>query len=147
MGFDENLKWQIADIVRSDMYTYETFSYLFKYFFKTFRLEEAKYVLENGIVTMEQFKDLFDNYLMNDNRKVLPPEDENGNRLWMVTTSDNYDLNNPSHQLIEGSSYTIPDPDNTENFLYWYNHSDNKHYQPGEVIEVDSSIYLEAIYE
>ena len=36
---------------------------------------------------------------------------------------------------------------NEENFLYWYNHSDNKYYNPGDEIEVDSSMYLEAIYE
>jgi len=147
MGFGENLVWQIKDVVRSDMYTFEEFPFVFKYFFKTFRLQEAKYVLVNNIVSMDEFQYLFNMYLMNDERKVTPPKDISNNRLWMVTTSDDTDPDDISHRMVEGSSYTIPTPNNTEGFLYWYNHSDNKHYQPGEVIEVDSSIYLEAIYE
>ena len=147
MGFGENLKWQITDIVRSDMFTYQDFPYLFKYIYKTFRLQEIKYLLANNLVTMDEFQYLFNMYLMNDERRVSPPMDNLNNRLWMVTTSDDVDPNNTSHRLIEGSSYTIPTPQNSNGFLYWYNHSDNKHYQPGDIIEVDSSIYLEAIYE
>jgi hypothetical protein len=147
MGFDEQLKWQNTEIVRSDMYTYDNFTYLDKYLFKCFRLEETKYLVDTGLVTLSEFADLFQNYLMNNNRKLPPIKNELGNRMWMVTTSDNTDLCNRDYLLEEGSTYMIPNPENEENFLYWYNHSDNKNYNPGEEIEVDSSMYLEAIYE
>ena len=147
MGFDANLKWQNTEIVRSDMFTYDDFSYLDKYIYKTFRLEETKYLLNTGLVTQEEFNDLFYNYLMNNDKKVLPPTDINGNRLWMVTTSDDTNLMDTSHQYIEGSSYVVPNPVNSTNFIHWYNHSDNKLYNPGDILEVDSGIYLEAIYQ
>jgi hypothetical protein len=84
---------------------------------------------------------------MNNDKKVLPPTDINGNRLWMVTTSDDTNLMDPSHQYIEGSSYVVPNPVNSTNFIHWYNQSDNKIYNPGDILEVDSGIYLEAIYQ
>ena len=147
MGFDENLKWQNTEIVRSDMYTYDNFTYLDKYLFKSFRLEETKYLIETGLVTPEEFEDLFNNYLMDNDKKVIPPRDGEGHYLWMVTTSDDENPNDTVHQMVEGSTYIVPTPNNEENFLYWYNHSDNKTYSPGDEIEVDSSMYLEAIYE
>ncbi len=146
MGFGENLKWQNTEIVRSDMYTYEDFQYLEKYLFKVFRLEETKYLVETGLVTPEEFEDLYNNYLMDNDKKVIPPRNEENQYLWMVATSDDEDPSDTVHQMIEGSIYTVPTPINEENFLHWYNHSDNKYYQPGDEIEVDSSMYLEAIY-
>ena len=147
MDFDENLKWQNTDIVRSDMYTYDDFLYLDKYIYKVFRLEETKYLVNTGLVTPAEFEDLFTNYLMNNNKKVSPPTNSDGQRLWMVTTSDDTNLSSTTHQRVEGSEYTVPTPSNTHNFKYWYNHSDNKVYHPGDRIEVDSSMYLEAIYK
>ncbi len=146
MGFDANMKWQNTEIVRSDMYTYDDFQNIDKYLFKVFRLEETKYLVNSGLVTQEQFDDLYNNYLMNNNKKVIPPRNDDGQYLWMVATSDDENPSDPAHQMVEGSIYTVPTPNNGDNFLHWYNHSDNKYYQPGDEIEVDSSIYLEAIY-
>ena len=146
MGFGENLKWQKTEEVRSDMFKYEDMPYMEKYLFKVFRLEETKYLLNTGLVTQEQFNDLYNNYLLDNNKKVIPPKDNNGKYLWMVTTSDDNNPSDTSHQMEEDSEYVVPTPNNTENFKYWYNHSDNKQYQPGDVIKVDSSMYLEAIY-
>ena len=147
MDFGDNLKWQNTEIVRSDMYTYDDFLYLDKYIYKVFRLEETKYLVNTGLVTVDQFNNLFTNYLMNNDKKVIPPQNENGDYLWMVVTSDDIDPSDTIHQLVEGSTYVVPEPTDTNNFLYWYNHSDNKTYSPGDTLEVDSSMYLEAIYE
>lgn len=147
MGFGENLKWQKTEEVRSDMFKYEDMPYMEKYLFKVFRLEETKYLLNTGLVTQEQFNDLYNNYLLDNNKKVIPPKDSNGKYLWIVTTSDDNNPSNTSHQMVEDSEYTVPTPKNKNKFKYWYNHSDNKHYQPGDKIIVDSSMYLEAIYE
>lgn len=147
MDFDDNLKWQNTEVVRNDMYTYDDFLYLDKYLYKVFRLEETKYLVNSGLVSVEQFDDLFSNYLMNNDKKVNPPTNGSGETLWMVTTSDDEDPTDTIHQRVEGSKYMVPTPEEQDNFLYWYNHSDNKTYSPGDIIEVDSSMYLEAIYE
>ena len=129
------------------MFKYEDMPYMEKYLFKVFRLEETKYLLNTGLVTQEQFNDLYNNYLLDNNKKVIPPKDNNGKYLWMVTTSDDNNPNSTTHQMVEDSVYTVPTPKDTNKFKYWYNHSDNKYYSPGDVIPVDSSMYLEAIYE
>lgn len=51
------------------------------------------------------------------------------------------------YYYVEGSEYIVPMPKESDNFLYWYNHSDNKIYNPSDIIEVDSGMYLEAFYE
>ena len=147
MDFGNNLKWKNTDVVRSDMFTYDDFTYLDKYLFKVFRLEETKYLLNTGLVTQEQFNDLYNNYLMDNDKKVIPPKNDEGKYLWMVTTSDDNNPDDISHQMVEDSTYIVPTPNNNNNFKYWYNHSDNKTYQPGDTIIVDSSMYLEAIYD
>ena len=147
MDFGENLKWLNTEEVRRDMFTYDDLPNMDYYLFKVFRLEETKYLLNKGLVSQDEFNDLYQNYLLNNDKKVKPPTDNNGKYLWMVTTSDDDNPTNTSHQLVEGSNYEVPTPEKTKNFLYWYNHSDNKTYQPGDIIKVDSSMYLEAIYK
>ncbi len=147
MEFGENLKWKNTEIVRSDMYTYENFQYLPKYIYKAFRLEETKYLVETGMVSPEQFTYLFNDFLINNEKMLMPPTNRNGTRMWMVTTSDDTDLSNESYQLEEGSIYTVPTPNNQEGFVNWYNSSDNKYYSPGDTIEVYGGMHLTAIYE
>lgn len=147
MDFGENLKWQNTEIVRSDMYTYNDFTYLPKYIYKAFRLEETKYLVNSGLVSPDEFDFLFSLFLTDDNKMIKPPVNNNGTRLWMVTTSDDSDLSNTNHQLEEGTIYTVPTPNNEEGFVNWYNSSDNKYYNPGDTIEVYGGMHLTAIYE
>ena len=147
MDFGENLKWQNTEIVRSDMYTYNDFTYLPKYIYKAFRLEETKYLVNSGLVSPDEFTFLFSLFLTDDNKMIKPPANNNGTRLWMVTTSDDSDLSNTNHQLEEGTIYTVPTPNNEEGFVNWYNSSDNKYYNPGDTIEVYGGMHLTAIYE
>ena len=147
MEFDENLKWKNTEEVRSDMYTYNDFNYLPKYIYKVFRLEETKYLVKNGLVSLDELKYLFNSYLTDDNKMVKPPTNSNGTRLWMVTTSDDTDLSNTRYQLEEGSIYVVPTPKKTEGFKKWYNSSDNKYYSPGDKIEVYGGMHLTAIYK
>lgn len=147
MDFGENLKWKNTEIVRSDMYTYDDFSYLPRYIYKAFRLEETKYLVNTGLVTPEQFTYLFNQYLTDNDKMLHPPTNSHGTRLWMVTTSDDTDLSNTRYQLEEGSIYTVPTPANEEGFVHWYNSSDNKYYSPGDTIEVYGGMHLTAIYE
>lgn len=149
-GFGENLKW-VNYPPSESLLSYEDmisqFGYVDKYLFKAFKMEDINYGLTNGVISVDDLNDLFSNYLMNNDRKVEPDKDDTGIRLWMVTTSDDNNPSKKSHQLEEGSTYKVPEPENQEGFKYWYNHSDNKYYNPGDLIEVDSSMYLEAIYE
>ena len=110
------------------------------------KLEDFGYAVEQGYITQEALASIVNTYMRHDEYKVMPPKDEFGNYLWMVTTSDDINPSDPTHQIVEGTYYLVPTPNNEENFLYWYNHSDNKVYYPGDEIEVDSSMYLEAIY-
>ena len=98
MDFGKNLKWKNTGVVRSDMYTYNDFTYLPKYIYKAFRLEETKYLVNSGLVTKDEFAYLFNKFLT-DNDKMLIPPTNNGTRLWMVTTSDDTDLSNAKYQL------------------------------------------------
>ena len=147
MDFGENLKWQNTEIVRSDMYTYNDFTYLPRYIYKAFRLEETKYLVNSGLVSPDEFTYLFTQYLTDENKMLMPPTNNNETRLWMVTTSDDTDLSNTTHQLEEGTIYTVPTPNNEEGFINWYNSSDNKYYNPGDTIEVYGGMHLTAIYE
>ncbi len=147
MDFGENLKWQNTEIVRSDMYTYDDFTYLPRYIYKAFRLEETKYLVNSGLVSPDEFTYLFTQYLTDGNKMLMPPTNNNETRLWMVTTSDDTDLSNTTHQLEEGTIYTVPTPNNEEGFVNWYNSSDNKYYNPGDTIEVYGGMHLTAVYE
>ncbi len=147
MDFGQNLKWKNTKVVRSDMYTYKDFNYLPRYIYKAFRLEETKYLVNNNLVSLEQLKYLFNNYLTNNDKLLIPPTNSSGKRLWMVTTSDDSDLSNKKYQLEEGSIYVVPEPKKKDKFVNWYNHSDNKYYNPGDKIEVYSGMHLTAIYE
>ena len=149
-GFGENMKW-IKYPSSNELLSYEElirkFGYVDKYLYKAFKMEDINYGLTNGLISVNDLNDLFNNYLMNNDRKVEPYKDNDGVRLWMVTTSDDSDPDDASHQMRESSVYVVPAPNNSNGFKYWYNHSDNKYYNPGDMIEVDSSMYLEAIYE
>ena len=148
-GFTDRMIWA-SQTPEDRLLSYEelinTFGYVDKYLYKTLKLADFKYAVEEGFITQAELIEIINKFMMNDNYRYIPPKDEFGNYLWMVTTSDDENINSLLHQMVEGETFIVPTPKNEENFAYWYNHSDNKHYQPGDEIEVDSSMYLEAIY-
>lgn len=149
-GFDNNMKW-VNYTPEDKKMSYEevlnTFGYVDKYLYKAMKIEDFGYAIEQGYITQEALTSIINTYMRQDGYKVIPPKNSYGQYLWMVTTSDMDDPSNSIHQIVDGSEYEIPTPENEEGFKYWYNHSDNKYYNPGDVIVVDSSMYLEAIYE
>ena len=149
-GFTEDLKWK-EQTPEDKLLSYEelikTYGYVDKYLYKTLKLADFKYAVEKGYLTQSTLQDIITKFMINANYRVTPPKDIFGHYLWMVTTSDTDNPCDTKYQMIEGSTYTVPTPEKEEGFLYWYNHSDNKTYNPGDEIEVDSSMYLEAIYE
>lgn len=149
-GFDSNMKW-INYTPEDKKMSYEdvlnTFGYVDKYLYKAMKIEDFAYAIEQGYITQEALESIINIYMRQDGYKVVPPKNSSDQYLWMVTTSDDQDPTDTIHQYVEGSEYIVPTPEEQDNFLYWYNHSDNKTYSPGDSIEVDSSMYLEAIYE
>lgn len=148
--FDNDLKW-VNYTPEDKKMSYEevlnTFGYVDKYLYKAMKIEDFKYAIEQGFITQEALESIIKTYMRQDGYKVIPPKDNNGKYLWIVATSDDNDPSDISHQMVEDSEYIVPEPKDNKNFKYWYNHSDNKQYQPGDKIIVDSSMYLEAIYE
>jgi hypothetical protein len=148
-GFDRNMKW-VNYTPEDKKMSYEdvlnTFGYVDRYLYKAMKIEDFGYAIEQGYITQEALENIINKYMRQDGFKVIPPKNSFGQYLWMVTTSDMDDPSALLHQVVEGSVYIVPTPENEDGFMYWYNHSDNKYYNPGDVIVVDSSMYLQAIY-
>ena len=149
-SFDNNIKWtnERNNIINKDnaLFNYKDFKIIPYYLFKGVRAEEVRLFTNMGYASKSQLMEYLGSILLNSEKVIMPITDKDGNRLWMVTTSDDNDPSITSHQLVEGSEFIVPTPENTNNFVNWYNHSDNKYYNPGDTIIVDSSMYLEAIY-
>ena len=148
-GFDSNMKW-MYQTPEEEMISYEEmismFGYVDKYLYKTLKLYDFKYAVEQGYISQEELMSIIEEFMMNTDYRLEVPVSVSGKYLWMVTTSDSSDPTNKGLLLEDGSIYVAPTPDNEEGFLYWYNSSDNKYYSPGDEIVVDSSMYLQAIY-
>lgn len=125
-----------------DLFYYKDWDHLFlNHIFKGFRMEEAKYLYNKGELDIDIFAYFLNNF-MKDTIKL-----ENKN-IWMVTTSDDLENNNKGSFYKEGSFYKVEEPNKKNGkFIGWYNTSDNKYYQPNDLIEVNYGMYLEAVWE
>ena len=146
-GFNRNVTWKTKKYNNNQLYSYDELSYLPNYLFKGFRAEEAKTF--ESYLDKDGFKEVMTNIILNPNRIELPKTNLLGKRMWMVTTSnDNVNVINKNKFLKEeGSNYKIPTPKNSKGFVNWYNSADGKYYNPGDIITVETGIYLEAIYK
>ena len=151
-GFDKNITWgSNRNIVISNpnnLYTYEELDILPYYMFKGLRAEEGKYLSNYGLS-----REIFISYLkanqLNSNMLMEPDKDILGNRIWMVTNSDNMitEENKKDYLVKEGSYYILPDPINKKDFLYWYNTSEGKVYNVGDEVRIWHGTYFKAIYK
>lgn len=151
-GFSKNITWSsnrnmiISD--KNNLYTYQDLDILPYYMFKGLRAEEGKYLINYGIS-----KELFRSYLsanqLNKNMLLEPDTDIFGNRVWMVSNSDDIvsEINKENYLMKEGSYYTLPSPINSKGFLYWYNTGDGKRYNIGDNVQIWHGTYFEAVYE
>jgi len=145
-GFNNDLTWKTKKYSQAELYSYNELSYLPYYLFKGFRAEEAK-AFEN-VLDKEAFKDVMTKIILSPNRLTKPNTNLLGNRMWMVTTSDDkLNLVNEFKYLKEeGSKYKIPYPRESSKFKNWYNTADGKSYNPGDLIEVNTGTHLIAVY-
>ena len=148
-GFDKNITWgEVRKNLIDNSYTYQDLSILPYYLYKGLRASEAKNLVNYGL-TLEVFK----NYLLLNqlNENILKEVDTNslGKRIWMVTTSDDIVSEDNIEEFLyeENSLYELPFPKDVNNFLYWYNTSDNNNYMPGDKLNVYHGTHFEAIYK
>ena len=146
--FNDDLTWgsDREEYLRTnDFIPYEYLKdYFPKYLYDGIRMHEAKHLINQGIISVEEYVARFSQ--MN----FYPiPTDEFGNNKWMVTTSLDIELNRKGEYYREGSYYHLPKPKTYFNkeFLGWYNTADNKFYQEGDRVLVSYGMYFEAIYK
>lgn len=151
--FDDDLKWgyerqQYA--LSHNLYTpYSKITYMPHYMYKGFRGEVQGVMDYYGYTTVEQYKYVLFELLMNKNMILEIERSINNKRLFMVTTSDDIvnEFNKNNYKYEEGSTYLVRYPKNRKNFKYYYNSSTNEYLYPNDKIIVDMPTHLIAIYE
>lgn len=142
--FDDNIKWVNRDYSQLDLYSYSLFSDIMPYYlFKGLRVEEGKVL--SKYLDLNTFKTYLLQNQLNDDMLLKPYVNLLGNRVWMVTTSDD-DVTNGDYLLEEGTYYNLKEPKNKNEFKYWLNTSDNKIYFPNDKVEVVHGMHFIAIY-
>lgn len=152
-GFTDNITWpESRDEYMSsgDLYSYgQLSSALPHYMYVGLRAGEAKYLVNNGYLSLDLLLYYFKTNQTNPSMLKLPISNNLGN-LWMVTTSDDVvtNFNRSNYLMLEGSVYTLRNPKSVNNktFVGWYNTGDNKYYLPGDEVKVNHGMYFEAIW-
>ncbi len=144
--FGNNINWVYRNYSKLDLYDYSLFSDIMPYYmFKGLRVEEGK-VLEN-LIDLNTFRYYLISNQLNDSMLNKPSVNDSGNRVWMVTTSDDKVNNYTDYLYEEGSYYTLKEPINNNGFKYWYNTSNMKYYYPGDSVKVYFGMHFIAIYD
>ncbi len=144
--FEGNIKWKNRNYNQLDLYDYSLFSDFMPYYmFKGMRASEGKVL--SKYLNYSAFKYYLMNNQLNDEMLLKSVEDNNGNRLWMVTTSDDVVINKNNYLYKESDYYILKEPKNKNNFKYWYNTSDGNKYNSGDKVKVDYGMHFIAVYE
>ena len=152
-GFDNGIKWPQArkGIINAPgaLYTYEDLNIMPYYLYYGSRGAETKLFVNLGFATTPALLEYLRTTQLNPDKSVPPIMDSNGNRLWMVTTSDDNVVNKKDFLLKEGDSYTLKVPKyvSGKTFKGWYCTIDEKMYQPGDTISVIHGTHFVAIWE
>ena len=151
-GFDNNYKWILYDEVMKDsnnVYAYDEFEDVPYYLYYGLRMGEGKYLANAGYLTDEEFMAFISENITNKEMIKLPNMDSNGNRLWTVTTSNDFKYKSSSKLYKEGSIYILPKAVNKsgKKFVGWYNMADGKLYKEGSLITIHCGTHFEAVYE
>ena len=146
-GFEDNAKWpkskgQIVNN-KNNIIDYSYFKDSVPYYmYKGFRAEEVGYLINNGIITINQFKYYLTSNISNP-YMVKPPINKNNSNYWMITTSLDKVTNKENYLRKEGSIYTLPINKKVKG---WLNTANNKVYKPGDKIVVVHGLHFIAIY-
>ncbi len=151
-GFNSDITWKEKrqEVIKSDnnLFKYEEIKEALPYYmFVGLRAAEVKYIANLGYFKLEELPSYIKKLQNINNKLLLPVEtDNNNNRLWMVTTSDDI-INNVNDYLYkEGSYYVLKTPKNVDKFVGWYNTTNSTIYNPGDKVEIWIGTHFKAIY-
>ncbi len=139
-SFGNNIKWtnERENILKSKdaLFEYKDFSMIPYYLYNGVRASEVRLFTNRGYVNKPQLMEYLSSILLNTEKVVPPTIDSNGNRLWMVTTSDDVVKNYKSYLYKEGDIYVLKEPKDKKNFIGWFNTVDGKMYKPGDKYKI-----------
>lgn len=138
--FNNDISWNSNKSVRIIRYDYlkDVLPY---YMYKGFRAGELGVLLNNGTVTINEFKRYINTYIINP-YMLKEPITKDNHRYWMVTTSLDNVINKEKYLVKEGSYYTLP---KIKGVKYWYSTSENKKYKPGIKVKVYTGMHFEIV--
>ena len=137
--FENNVLWtqqRIKEVKEKNIQaSYEQIGYMPYYLYKGLRAHDGAMLFYYNLMSFNDFKEVFVDNLMNPKMALPPITNNNGKRMWMVTTNlDEVTESNKSKYLVEEESiYTLPKGENITN---WYSTSENKYYNPGDKVKV-----------
>ena len=141
-GFDKNITWptSVRNSVVNDknkLYSYEELKDVLPYYmFVGLRAEEGKHLNNYGL-DLNTFKYYLSKNQSNEEMLLPVNTNNNGKRMWMVTTSrDNLTFKN-KYLFEEGSYYVLPVTSSK-----WFNTSDNKYYYAGDKVLVSHGMHF-----
>ena len=148
-GFTDNAIWpkekeMLLNSNTTNLVTYELFKdVLPHYMFKGFRVEEAGFLFNNNMTSLETFKKYIKAFVLKE-RVLMLPINKNNKNYWMVTTNLDYltEYNKKNYLKEEGSLYTLQIGIDINS---WYSTSDNKYYKPGTIVTVDHGMHFIAV--
>jgi hypothetical protein len=152
-GFDNNIKWPSIrkEIIskKGALYDYKDLKVMPYYLYYGSRGNETKLFVNMGYATTPELIDYLLRVQLNPEKSVDPITDKKGNRLWMVTTSDDKVINEKDFLYKEGSTYTLKQPNkvNNKEFIGWFNTVDNKMYKVGDKYKIIHGTHFIAIWK
>ena len=114
-----------------------------------FRGREWKILVDNGMITEDiLINDILLGVVNNPDERVLPPTDENGNFVFVVTTSQ--DVLSPTIDIQDNyyeeySQYILPNLEQ-EGFVGWRCSVDGKIYSAGDIYIVRTGTHFETVF-
>ena len=114
-----------------------------------FRGREWKILIDNGMLDMDfMINILLNEVANNENERILPPVNENGKFVYIVTNSEdvtNEHFNPQDFFFEEYTHYILPNI-KEEGFVGWLSSSDGKVYKAGDTYKVRTNTHFTAIY-
>lgn len=147
-SFNSDLTWgkeREEYLQQNDFFQYENWkNYFPKYLFYGLRMDEAKNIANQGMLDLELVLNK-----LNYSNTLETMKNNNGNIVWMVTTSDDEvnSINKKTYLKEYESTYILPEPQNKENFIGWLNTADNKIYQSKDAVKVLYGMHFIAQYQ
>ena len=142
-NFEDVAKWTQERIREVHDYNiqlpYENASYMNYYLYKGLRVNDAAMLFYYNLMPEDFFEKMFTDIINREKYIVNPPTNAKGNRVWMVTTSEDDLTNKDSYLHEEGSYYTVPE---INGITRWYCTGDGKYYSAGDVIQVWHGIHF-----